>query len=356
VLDHRTMNFDPDTTAATDSGLFGLPFTAADSRLHIIPVPWEVTTSYGDGASRGPAAILRASHQVDLFDFETGAAYRHGFFLQPESPEVIEWNRDGKAKAKQILEAIESGTSGDPTVQAMQADVNRLSGRLNDWVYGAAKDILQSGRIAAVVGGDHSTPFGLIRALSEKHANDFGILHIDAHADLRVSYQGYRYSHASIMYNVMEEIAPQALVQVGIRDFSAGEFEYIKSRPQISTFFDSAVKRRLHRGENWQTIVGEILSQLPKKVYISFDIDGLDPQLCPNTGTPVPGGLSFSEALTLLASIVESGRQIVGFDLNEVAEPEGAGSDWDGNVGARLLYKLCGWTLLSNGYSPNENP
>ena len=348
------MTFDPNDTATADSGVFGLPYEESESRLVMIPVPWEVTTSYGDGASRGPAAILRASRQIDLFDIETGDVYRHGYHMKPIDEEIGKLNSVMKANAKRVLESIEEGNTDDPEAARLQKDINSASAKVNDWVYSQAKAILDRGAIAAVIGGDHSTPYGLIRAVTEKYKGDVGILHVDAHADLRVAYQGYKHSHASIMYNVMEDVKPKKLVQVGIRDFSPDEHAYIKkSSDQIHTYFDPLTKRRLNRGESWQAICDEIVGHLPKNVHISFDIDGLSPDLCPGTGTPVPGGLSFDQALTLLATVAESGRKIVSFDLNEVAEAEEPESDWDGNVGARLLFKLCGWTMISNGFKPS---
>lgn len=344
------MSFDPNSTAASDSGIFGLPFKAEDAKLHLIPVPWEVTTSYGDGASRGPAAILRASHQVDLFDIETGDAYMAGYYLHPESEEIAARGRELKKKAKAFVEALEEGRENDAEPQRIQSEINKESARVNDWVYSQGRKILSQGKIPAVLGGDHSVPYGLIRAVTEHLKGDVGILHVDAHADLRNAYQGYEHSHASIMFNVMEKIRPAKLVQVGIRDFSPGEFDYIqKNSDRVKTYFDPQTKRRLNKGESWQSICDEIVSNLPKNVYISFDIDGLTPDLCPNTGTPVPGGLSFDQALTLFATVAESGRRIVAFDLNEVAEAEEPESDWDGNVGARILFKMCGWTMVTNG-------
>lgn len=348
------MTFDPNSTASADSGIFGLPFGEADSRLHLIPVPWEVTTSYGDGASRGPEVILEASRQVDLFDIETGDVYKHGYFMQPDPEDISDLNRVMKAKARLVVQAIEEGREKEPEVQRLQKEINEASAQVNTWVFRQARSILERGRIAAVIGGDHSTPFGLIQAVCDTHgASNVGVLHVDAHADLRDAYQGYEHSHASIMFNVMERIRPQKLVQVGIRDFSQGEYEYIHANGQrVHTYFDPILKRRLNRGETWQALCNEIVTHLPSKVHISFDIDGLTPDLCPHTGTPVPGGLSFDQALTLFATVAESGRQIVGFDLTEVAQPEGAESEWDGNVGARLLFKLCGWTMLTNGHKP----
>ena len=346
------MTFNPNDMATNGTGVFGLPFEADNSRLHIYPVPWEVTTSYGDGASRGPGAIRRASFQVDLFDIETGDAYMAGYYMFEPSEEIAKMGRELKKKAKLIVAAIEDGRESEPEPVKLQAEINRASDQVNDWVYKHAKQTLAAGKIPAVIGGDHSTPFGLIKAVTEHYKGDVGILHIDAHADLRDAYQGYEHSHASIMFNVMEKIRPKQLVQLGIRDFSPGEYGYIqKNSDRIKTYFDAVSKRRLNRGDSWQKICDEAVAHLPHNVHISFDIDGLSPDLCPGTGTPVPGGLSFDQALALFATVQESGRRIVGFDLTEVAETEDSESDWDGNVGARILFKLCGWAMVSNGFA-----
>ncbi len=355
------MSFDPNSSPTADSGIFGLPFTAAESQLHLIPVPWEVTTSYGDGASLGPRAIFEASRQVDLFDIETGNAYQNGYYMQPISDEILKKNEVNKAKARRLLAGLENSTQDGASHanekahsahQNLLKEVNTASHELNEWVYAQAVSILAQNKIAALIGGDHSTPFGLMRALNEKYEGNFGILHIDAHADLRDAYQGYQFSHASIMHNVCEMIRPKKLVQVGIRDFCEEEFNYIQAHSdRLITYFDPILKRRLNRGENWQGLCSEMVSHLPENVYISLDIDGLAPDLCPNTGTPVPGGLSFDQALMLFSTVAESGRKIVGFDLNEVAPGEDEEDEWDGNVGARLLFKLCGWTMVTNGLS-----
>jgi agmatinase len=137
-------------------------------------------------------------------------------------------------------------------------------------------------------------------------------------------------------------------VQVGIRDYSDEEDETIRANPdRVRVHFDPDLRRALFDGESFSRVAGRVVADLPREVYVSFDIDGLDPALCPHTGTPVLGGLSFAEVSALLRTVVESGRRIVGFDLNEVApDPEGR-SEWDGNVGARVLYKEIGFALMS---------
>jgi agmatinase len=150
------------------------------------------------------------------------------------------------------------------------------------------------------------------------------------------------------MHNVAARLPTVArIVQIGIRDLSEDEHALIDaSGGRIATLFDADIGRRQMEGEPFAKIAREAIARLPRQVYLSFDIDGLDPALCPHTGTPVPGGLSFREVAALLAYVEESGRAIVGFDLCEVA-PGPDGDEWDGNVGARLLYKMIGFALRS---------
>jgi agmatinase len=184
-----------------------------------------------------------------------------------------------------------------------------------------------------------------MHALADQH-EEFGILQIDAHADLREAYEGFTYSHASIMYNALKLKQVKRLVQVGIRDIAESEVELVRSsNGRIITFYDTMLKDALYKGASWKKQCKKIIAQLPQKVYISFDIDGLDPKLCPGTGTPVPGGLEFEEALYLIRALVNGGHKIIGFDLCEVAP---GNSQWNGNVGARLLYKLCNLMYVSN--------
>ncbi|MDX9730780.1 MAG: agmatinase family protein [Bdellovibrionales bacterium] len=352
------VTFDPNSTALAESGLFGLPYSADEAKIHIIPVPWEVTTSYGRGTSLGPAAVLRASHQVDLFDIETGDAWSAGYYMDDISEEWSQRSERLKEAALERLELIESGEENGESAENIRKAINEGSDALNKWVEEQASAKLEAGKIPGLVGGDHSSPFGLIKAIHKKYKGDFGVLHIDAHADLRDAYQGYNHSHASIMHNVVERIGPRCLVQVGIRDFSRGEYDYSESRRGLSgeiasgrivTHYDRHLKRRLDAGESFTQIANSIIADLPQNVYVSFDIDGLDPALCPNTGTPVPGGLSFDQAATLIAALHANGKRIVGFDLNEVAEPEEGAGEWDANVGARMLFKICGWAAITNG-------
>jgi agmatinase len=346
----QLMSFNPNAAAGAESGIFGLPYTESESALVLIPVPWEATTSYGGGTSEGPAAILEASRQVDLFDLDVSKPYEAGLFMREESAEVRGWNEVAKAHAQKIIE-VGGNIEGMPSLAKSLDLVNDHGVKLNRYVYEQTQSVLKQGKIPAIVGGDHSVPFGAFQAIAEKHPG-FGILHFDAHSDTRKAYEGFQWSHASIMHNALEKIPGIGkLVQVGIRDVCEEEIEYNKSqKDRVVTFFDRTNQRRKIEGTAWAKIAQEIVSALPKEVWISFDIDGLDPRFCPHTGTPVPSGLDFSEACYVFSALVQSGRKIVGFDLNEVAPNlENESDEWDANVGSRLLYKLCAWTLASQG-------
>lgn len=343
-------HFDPTTTISAEFGIFGIPMSAEESKVVLLPVPWEVTTSYGAGASEGPRLIRSASEQIDLFDIETKKAYEAGYHMLP-FPEALKKKNDLYKEKAQALIALRTQQSDDLETQgALAAEINQACLEMTDWVYTESKKILSADKILGLVGGDHSTPLGAIRAVSEKLNGDFAVLHFDAHADLRKAYQGLHQSHASIMYNVMNDAKkPKKLVQVGIRDFCEEEYELIESRNDIKTFFDLPLKRRMLAGESWASICQDILKELPKNIYVSFDIDGLDPQFCPHTGTPVPGGLSLDQAFYLFNELHAKGHRIVAFDVNEVSNggTSNEEAEWDGNVGARLLYKLCGWAVVT---------
>ena len=331
---------DPGTAGAGD-GIYGLACAPEEAAVVLVPVPFDATTSYRPGAAGGPAAILAASCQVDLYDREVGDPSRAGITLLPADPAIVHRAR----AARPLVKALRDGASADPAGDLER--VNALCGEVNDTVRNTVAGWLRAGRIVGTVGGDHATAFGAIAAHAD-HCGELGLLHIDAHADLRRDYEGFRWSHASVMEAVCRELpGVTRLVQLGVRDYCEEEAARIDgSGGRIVTFFDADLQARLAAGEPWARLVEEVLAPLPETVYVSFDIDGLDPALCPATGTPVPGGLSFAQACFLLRALVQSGRCLTGFDLVEVA-PGPHGDEWDGNVGARLLYKLIGHALAS---------
>ncbi|MBZ5855886.1 agmatinase family protein [Flavihumibacter profundi] len=340
--------YDANSLGNPNFNLFGLPITEEEARLVIVPVPWEVTVSYNAGTARAADNILKASRQVDLYDTQYHDLWRKGFFLREVDKKILLKSDYLRKEAELYIDYISSGEQVEKNNFMCRSlkEINEGSNFMNNWVHTQTKELIEKGKLVALLGGDHSTPFGFIKALGEKYES-FGILQIDAHCDLRKAYEDFKYSHASIIYNVLEEIAAvEKVVQVGVRDFCDEEMDYINnSNGKVVTFFDHDIQEKLYEGQNWRQICDEIISTLPQQVYISFDIDGLDPKLCPNTGTPVAGGFEAEQVFYLFKKVMESGRRIIAFDLNEVGVGD---NDWDANVGARVLYKMCNMLTASN--------
>ncbi len=335
--------FNPNSIGIDNGNYFGMPFTPEESQLVLMSACWDVTTSYGGGASMAPLAIIAASLQVDLYDKLNPGGWQKGIGTVDFDEAYSLHNDKLREDAKKVIAHLASGgKEEDDYVQRKLQRINTASKEFNEKTYATAKEWLDKGKTVGLVGGDHSTPYGLIRAVAEREKH-IGILHIDAHADLREKYEGFEHSHASIMYNCMHDIEGiSKLVQVGLRDMCDDEVELAASDNRIVQFDDYAINDRLFSSESWNGVCGQIVANLPEKVYVSFDIDGLSPDNCPGTGTPVPGGLSFNQAVYLLSQVVASGRRIVGFDLTEVSPGD---DEWDANVGARMLYKLCNLAL-----------
>jgi len=329
-------NFDPNGVGVNNGNIFGFPYTIEDAEIVIIPVPWDATASFGKGTSNGPQRILDASPQLDFYHPRFPEAWKTRIAMTPISQEWKKINDNYCLKAIEYIQFLEDGGSLEKQpeyrltlneiAEAQQALANHLSEK--------TLELRKQGKMVAVLGGEHSTLYGLIRALAQ--SEEFGILQIDAHADLRDAYEGFEQSHASIMFNALKLDGVKKLVQVGIRDVAQTEVDLIANDSRIRTFFDWDLKNQQFEGKTWANQVKEIISELPDKVYVSFDIDALKPYLCPNTGTPVPGGFELEEVTFLLFELANSGKTIIGFDLNEVGDDE-----WDANVGARALWNLC---------------
>ena len=336
----ETISFDPNALALKDSNIFGLPFTPETAKLVFIPVPWEVTVSYNAGTAQGPAAIFNASKQVDLFDPDSPDAWKNGYAMAEVPQSLLDKNDKFRGLAEGYIAFLEDGgnIAENPKMKETLTKIDAACEEMNNWVQQQAASLLDKGKLVALIGGDHSTPLGLMRELAKRYES-FGILHFDAHLDLRDAFEGFKYSHASIMFNAIELPSLKKLVQIGIRDYCEQEANVVRdSNGRIVAYYDRALKERLYEGETWKQLADEMIQHLPDHVYVSFDIDGLDPKLCPNTGTPVAGGLEAEQALYVVKQLVRSGRQIIGFDLNEVAPGD---DEWDANVAARLLYRLA---------------
>lgn len=346
----KIAQFDPNSVGLTNNRFIGLPFAEEEAQFVFLPVPWDVTTSFTAGTAYGPQNILDASVQLDLYDPDFPDAWKIGHYFRPIDPRWLSLSQQYRNQSELYIQFLESGgqIQQDQAMQSVLQKLNEAGAIQTQRVKKACTDLLDQEKLVGLIGGDHSCPLGYLQALADRNAA-FGVLQIDAHMDLRNAYEGFQYSHASIFHEALRIPQITKLVQVGIRDYCEEELQRAEADPQrIHVLFEQDRMDMLYAGTNWAVICQELIQKLPSNVYVSFDIDGLDPSLCPNTGTPVPGGLSWNEAIFLLRQLVDSGRRILGFDLCETG---GSGNAWDGNVGARLAYKMANLCAKSNGIS-----
>lgn len=341
-------HFDPDGVGVANGAYFGLPYAPEEAELVLVSAPWDVTVSYGAGTVYAPDAIIEASTQLDFCDPMAPDAWRRGIATAEIDYSLQELSQRLRRDARRIIEHLENGGSaGDELMVRRLRRVNEGCAVMNTNIEAQVSRWIGAGKRVGLVGGDHSTAYGAIRACG-RHYDRFGVLHIDAHRDLREAYEGFEFSHASVFYNVLRDV-PQVtkLVQVGVRDYSAREAALAEASPRVESFEDFALAEAAFGGETWEAQCRRIVAALPDRVYVSFDIDGLSFENCPHTGTPVSGGLSFNQAVWLLRTLAQSGRRIIGFDLVEVCPA--TGDRIDAITGARMLWKLCGATLLTAG-------
>ncbi len=269
----------------------------ARSRLVLLQAPFEGTVTYGSGASRGPRAILEASLQVETFDEETGVdleelSFALGPVIRPEGP--------------------------DPAAYAAR-------------VQSAVRAVVEGGKLPFVLGGEHSVSIGAVRAVREAHP-DAHFLAIDAHADLRDRYEGHDFSHACVARRVHEG---GAVTVLGVRSYSAAEAEYAARAENLKL-----VSARTALSPDFS--VDKFAAALGPAVYVSVDVDGFDPAVIPDTGTPEPGGLTWGLVLDVLAEVARR-RRVVGLDLVELAPtPGGRASAF---AAARLVAKMITYAL-----------
>ena len=337
-------DYDPNKVGITTNNVFGLPFTTGNSKLVFVPVPWDVTTSSYAGTAKGPENILKASYQIDLFAAAAPDAWQQGIAMEEIDPELIAKNDNLRREAEAYIEFLESGGNPktDSNMMLKLKHINKVCESVIRGIKEKCLSFLNRKQIPFLVGGDHSISSGQIEALAEK--TSFGILQIDAHADLRDNYMGFTRSHASVMHRALKTPGVQKIVQVGIREICPEEQAIMDQNPKkIHTFFDQNIQHDLFNGAKWDDICNQIIRDLPEKVYITFDVDGLDPSCCPGTGTPVPGGLTYNQALYLIEKVIRSNKQIIAADLVETGPTK-----TDGIVSSRLLFQMASMILKSN--------
>jgi agmatinase len=332
-----------------EPNFLGLETSYSNSQVIILPLPFEITTSVVSGCNEAPSQILEASESIDflipqfkdviLKDFHIYMEKPNSMFLKLNFPfyqEIIEKWKDHYYDIP--LEEVYS----EKFVISELYNINREFEKLYDFSYKKVKEYLENGKLFGVIGGEHSVNFGVVKAVSDYYGGNFSILQIDAHCDLKNKYLGIEYSHASAMRNIFDNIPLISLTQIGIRDLDKEELECSEKFDNIFTMFDY---------DSFNLDVSQIISliapTLNENIYLSFDIDGLDPSLCPNTGTPVPGGFSYNKILAILEGLfLNKGKKLIGFDLVEIGSNSEGGID--ANVGARLVYFLSTLMVKSN--------
>lgn len=304
-----------------NSGIFGLSTHINNVSTVIVPAPWDAACSQGTGTRQAPELILEQSRFVELHDLVLGNIYERGIVLADTNSEIT------------VLTEEAATLEND----ASTAKVDQLCQRVNSVIEQEIVSHLSLNRSVGLLGGDHSISYGSVMA-HKKVFPAMGLLQIDAHADLRPSLDGLTWSHASVLHRIMETIPTLLLTQVGIRAVCSIEQAYKSANNyRINQHTDYEIQRKLAQGVTWQAICDSVINHLPAELYLTLDIDGLEPSCCPNTGTPVPGGLSYNQLTYFLHRIVSSGRIIRGFDLVEVG-----GNPKDALIAAHLLYFLCG--------------
>lgn len=306
--------------------------------VHVYPVPWDVTTTFGAGTANAPQAIASVYHQLDHSHPFQSRSFDPCFL--PESSVIQAAQRRHARESRAIIHTLNhDGTLSND--QRMHRDaINEASQQLNNQVFADTLPFIQAGDPIILCGGEHGVGVGYLRALAKVHAS-FSILHIDAHLDCRPAYFGYDYSHASVLTHYANMPQTTHITSVGIRDYDASEPEFATHHPHTtwSIFYDYAMHQALFEGQSWHHITQSIVSTLTDPVVISLDVDGLIPYHCLHTGTPVVGGMTYNQ-LAYMLDHVHRARHVIGAELVEVGAPNE--TPYDATIGARLIQLLAG--------------
>jgi len=307
--------------------IFGTPVNYIKSKIVILPIPFDGTSSYRKYSQNAPYKILEASNQVDLFDIDFGNLYRRNVYMEKISPLIIKINNYILSIQKKFFTSFDSAEK-----------INSIMSANNNFIYKWTLNALNADKIPILLGGEHSIIFGAIQACFNVYkSRELSILHFDAHSDMRLNYDGFNYSHASIINNIQNRIStPKRIIQVGIRDVSYSEYKQIQLSNEIYSFLDKDIRKYKLLG-SFDVLSEDIIEKLGDLIYITIDIDGLDIPYCSNTGTPVPGGLNFDHIIHILSNIKKKKKRIIGADICETSS-----STLDSIVSMRLLYKLTG--------------
>ncbi|MBC8342709.1 MAG: arginase family protein [Bacteroidetes bacterium] len=336
----KLINFDADKQSILSEGIFGLPFDLEESEAVIIPVPWDVTAPH-DGAADAPDAIFQASKSISLYQEKLEDAWKAGIYMHniplkwKESSYQLRKirNRIHKRHSKKMTDAKRAEQSKDCK------NINLTSRLLNEWVEQISSEYLKDNKLVGLLGGGQAISSGFLTSLSRKY-DHFGILHLDAHADLLSTYEGLEFSDFSSMHYALKLSQVKKLVLAGCREILYSEQHVIEKNYQlIKLFSDKYIKEKHFRGNTLKMMISEIISPLPKNVYISFDAAIMQAEIMPNVGFPQPSGFSFEEISFLFSEIQQSGKKIIGFDLSGI-RPRKENNYWEAKLGAHLLFEL----------------
>ena len=305
------------------------------SSIFIYSVPWDVTVTYRSGSHQSPGFIQESMAQLDdQHPFSTESIQ---LTFLPVNSSIVGLQHEYKKVSSSIIDALNHQKNLTSRQQQQLAEINRASCELNQLVL----NDIHHHRSSPVIlcGGEHGVGVGYLDSLANR-VESFSILQIDAHMDCRVQYFGYDYSHASVMTHYANHQAVSGITQIGIRDYASVETQFqAQSDTPFHVFTDYGLHQQLFQGNSWHDVCQQILGTLSDRVFISLDVDGLMAYLCPATGTPVPGGLSYNQLVYLLEQVSKT-KHVIGAELVEVNAS--SGSDWNADVGARLLFLLAG--------------
>ncbi|MBQ2365284.1 MAG: arginase family protein [Alistipes sp.] len=338
--------FNPNGVIPDNGNYFGFPVEPNDAALVLLSAPWDATTSMRVGSSYAPDAIIEASRRIDLYDPVSPDSWRKGVATAPIDYTIQDLSLNLHSDAERVMKLHdELGMSVLENIIYTRSlrRVNEGMAEMNKNIYAQSAEWVNKGKIVGLVGGDQSTSYGLVKAIGQKYG-EFGMLHIDSKVNLRDKFCGFDFSYASIMHDLLRDVEQiKSLVSVGVREFSPIEWQRAQENERVKLFTGQQIWSSHFEGVNWSTICNQIIAELPEKVYIALDIDGLTMDCSPHTGTIISGGLRFPEVVYLLDKLVNSGRQIVGFDLSGVVPCHN--DKVDALVAARLLFKMCGISL-----------
>lgn len=344
----KLKEFDPNKYNNPYCGLFGLPFETDESDLVILPVPWDLA-SEKMGSAEAPDAILNASKDVNLYKPTFENIWQQGIALHNIPQKWKESSIELRKIRNKVNKIKEVKISPKKEVELVQyyKQINNISLILKEWVEDKCNDYLDSKKVLGLLGGDKSVISGFISALAKKHKN-FGILHLDAHAGMKEKYNGFEFLHESVIRKHLQHEQISSIVIAGTRSIDFSEIEFLNQNKNIIRHYsDAYLKEKMFKGTTWRILLNEIISPLPRYIYISIDIDVLQQWLCPYTAKPEPGGFTFEELLAIITEIQNVGKKIIGFDLTGISPSPDKNNDWDSKVGAELLYHLCCNALLS---------